>query len=285
MEDNLRRLTDELLKTIKFYNSNHPENPLSPTIPLLLTGELSADATSSQLIQAKLGHPVELLTLPLKLPPDLPIALYATNIGLSLKKGLLKAISEGDSIRFNDINLNILSGAYGTSAGWLPLRRILISVASIISIALLLPMYQVSSQADVETKRLQTEYTRVTTKLQEAKTIEDTIDEIAADVGKMKQEHQYILSKGGDFANNLELVTNAFMSGADFTSVEIDTDQITLEGVADNSFTVIDYTMALETSGKFSEVRIAQIDDRESTRARSTKVKSTGVSFTIVIRK
>ena len=97
MEDNLRRLTDELSKTVKFYNSNHPENPLSPTTPLLLSGEVSADTTTSELIQAAIGYPVELLVPPLKLPPDLPVALYATNIGLALKKGLLKTFSEGDA--------------------------------------------------------------------------------------------------------------------------------------------------------------------------------------------
>ncbi|MFC2003080.1 PilN domain-containing protein [Chloroflexota bacterium] len=81
------------------------------------------------------------------------------------------------------------------------------------------------------------------------------------------------------------MVTNTFTSGAYFTSVEIGTDHITLEGVAENSFTVIDYTTALEKSGKFPEVRIAQIGDRGGSGAKSTRVKSTGVSFTIAIRK
>lgn len=285
LEDNIRRLTDELSKTVKFYNSNHPENPLGPTMPLLLTGELSADTALGDLIRAETGYPVEPLVPPLKLPPDLPVASYVTNIGLALKKGLYKTFSEGDTVNFKDINLNILAGAYRPKIDPTLVRRMLLIIALVIGISVLLPLYQLKSQAYAETMRLQTELTGVNQKLREAKQIENTINEIAGDAETIRQEHQYILSKAGDFATNLRLVTNAFASGTYFTSVEIGADEITLEGVADNSFKVIGYTMALETIGKFSEVRIARIDDGYSTGAKSTKVSSAGVSFTIVIRK
>ena len=45
--DNVRRLTDELSKTVEFYNSNHPQHRFGPDTPLLLTGELSTEATTS----------------------------------------------------------------------------------------------------------------------------------------------------------------------------------------------------------------------------------------------
>ncbi len=117
IEGNIRRLTDELSKTVQFYNSSRPENPLSPTTPLLLTGELSADATTSKLIQAEIEYPAELLVPPLELPPDLPLALYATNMGIALKK-----MPQETATRFRDINLNILSAKYRARARQTPLR-------------------------------------------------------------------------------------------------------------------------------------------------------------------
>ncbi len=280
LEDNIRHLTDELSKTVNFYNSSHPETPLSPTTPLLLAGELSADATASKLIQAEIEYPVEPLVPPLGFPPDLPIALYATNMGLALKK-----VPQKTATHFRDINLNILSSKYRARARPVPLRYILLSLALIIAIGLLFPLYQVNSQADAETIRLQTELVRVSQELHqvrlalnEAKQIEDTINEMAADVETIKQEHQYILSKGGDFANNVKLVTNLLPSEASFTSVAVGTDQITVEGEADSPFAVISYAMALEAHGRFSEVRIAEIDE-------STEAETSGVSFTIVITK
>jgi len=285
LEDNIQRLTDELSRTVKFYNNSHPENPLSPTTPLLLSGELSSDATASQLIQAEMGYPVEPLIPPLKFPPDFPANAYATNMGLALKKIPQKAVAKGDATRFYDINLNILPAKRKARARRVPVRRVLLSLGLILSIGLLYYTYQLNSQADVETMRLQAEMSTVSRELRqarlainEAKQIEDTINQIEADVETLKQGHLYILGKGGNFASNLILVTNILPSEAYFTSINIDTDQITVEGEADSAFTAINY--AREAQRRFPEVRIAAIDESESTEA-----ESTGVSFKIVIAK
>lgn len=269
IEDNTRRITDELSKAVTFYNSSHQENPLSPTTPLLLTGELSAAVTTSKLIQAETKYPVELLTPPLKFPHGFPVTLYTTNMGLALKEVPSKAVSKGDTTRFRDINLNILSGKYKAEPR-LPvlMRRILLPLSLTIAIGLLIPLYQANSKADAETMRLQTELSRVSQELyqarlgsDEAKQTEDTINEIAADVETLKQEHQDILSKGGNFVDNLKFVINALPSEAYFTSIEIGTAQITVEGESDSSFTVISYATALESLARFSEVRIAEINE------------------------
>jgi type IV pilus assembly protein PilM len=276
LEDNIRRLTDELLRTVKFYNNSHPENPLSPTTPLLLSGELSSDATASQLIQAEMGYPVEPLTPPLKFPPDFPTNAYATNMGLALKKMPQKAVSKGDATRFYDINLNILPAKRKARARRVPVRRLLLSLGLIFSIGLLFYTYQLKSQADVETMRRQAELSMVSRELHqarlainEAKQIEDTINQIAADVETLKHEHAYILSKGGSFTTTLKLVTNALPPEAYFTSVNIDTDQITVEGEVDSPFTAINYAEKVQKI--FPEARIAEIDE------------GTGVSFIIAI--
>ena len=147
-------------------------------------------------------------------------------------------------------------------------------------------MNQLRSQADVETTRLQTELTGVNQELNQAlssvdkaKQIGDTIDKIMADAAAAKQEHQNILNKGGNFAYNLGLVTGALPTGTYFTSVGIDANQITVKGEADNSFKVVGYVEALETLGKFSEVRIVSIEESK------VEAASTRVSFNIVISK
>lgn len=291
IEDNVHRLTDELSKTIKFYNSSHPENLLSPTTPLLLTGESSTNTTVSELIQAEIEYPVQRLIPPLEFPTDLPIAIYAANMGLALKKMPPKKVGKGDVTGFHDINLNILPGKK-LRAFSLSIQNILLTLGLIIIIGLLSPLYLVKSQADVETVQLQAELSRLSQELRqarlaidEAKQIEETINEIVADVETLKQEHQYILSQGGDFASELTLVTDALPSGAYFTSIEIGTDQITVTGEADSSFTVISYAMALESQGEFSEVRLAEIGESKNTEAETTEVESRGVSFMIVISK
>jgi Tfp pilus assembly protein PilN len=256
----------------------------------LLTGELSADAAASKLIQAETGYPVELLVPSLKFPPDLPIALYATNMGLALKK-----VPQKRAIRFRDINLNIQPVTYKARVLRVSWQFVFLSLAIAIAGGFLFPMYRLKSEADVETIRLQTELSWISQELHqvrlafnEAKQIEDTLDKIVGDVRTLKQEHQYILSMGGDFANNLDLVTNAIPPEAYFTVIEMGTDQITVEGEADSSFTVINYVMALEAQGRLSEVRIAEIDEVEITEIEITETETieteiTVISFIIVI--
>lgn len=292
LEDNIRLLVDELSKTVEFYNSNHPRNPLSPTTPLLLTGELSVETNPIELTLAEMGYPVELLAPPLELPPDLPVALFATNIGLALKELSLKSATRGEATLFRDINLNIISGKFRAGTSWVKLPHILLSLVVVTGLGLLLPMDQLRSQAEAETARLQTELTGVSQELDqallsvdEAEQIEDTIDKIVAEAATVKRGHQYILSRGGSVAHNLKLVTNALPAEAYFTSVETGTDQITVVGEANNAFTVVDYVMALEALERFSEVRIVWIDKSKNTGGGTTEAGSTGVSFKVVINK
>ena len=282
LEDNILRLTDGISKTVNFYNNSHPEAPLSLTTPLLLAGELSADATASQLIQAQMEYPVEPLVPPLKFPPDLPVALYTSNMGLALKEMPQSAVPEGDATRFQDINLDIQSGRYRAGARRVSMRYKLFSLALIIAIGLLFPLYSFKSQVAAENTLLQTELAGISQELSqarfifsEAQQVEDTINEILATVDALQQEYQTIVSRGGDFTDYLTVVTDVLPSKAYFTSMLIDANQIRVEGEADGFFTVISYATALKAQPELSEVRIAEIGGSDIT----------GMSFTIIIDK
>ncbi len=161
LEDNIRRLTDELSKTVKFYNSSHPQTPLSPKTPLLLTGELAADAATSKLIKAEIEYPVESVLPPLEFPPTLPVAPFATNMGLALQRVPQKTVAKGETNGFHDINLNILSDKYRAKARPVSGRRMLLPLALSVAIGLLFGLYLLKSQAGAETVRLQTELSTV----------------------------------------------------------------------------------------------------------------------------
>ena len=73
-----------------------------------------------------------------------------------------------------------------------------------------------------------------------------------------------------------------------FTVIEMCTDQTTVEGETDNTFTVVDYVWALEEQGWLSEVRIAEIDEIKITEIEITETETieteiTKTSFVIVI--
>jgi type IV pilus assembly protein PilM len=282
LEDNIRRLTQELIKTVKFYNNSHLENPLSPTTPLLLSGELANDTTTS-LIQTETGYTVEPLVPPLEFPPNLPATTYAINMGLALKK-VPKIVLKGETDGFHDINLNILADKYKLHARRMPKRYIFIPVAILAAIGLLATLYQANSQASAETTSLQTGLDQISQELhqarlalEEAKKTNETINTITADVKALKQEHQYILSKRGGFTSNLGLITTTLPASTSFKSIKLDANQITIQGETDSTSSVISYAEALERQLGFSEVRISNIDE-----VKTPGADASTISFAIV---
>lgn len=85
IEDKIRRLGEELTRTVKFYNDTHPE-PLAKSTPLCLTGTLAEEVALSGVAEASVGLTLEPLSPPLDCPPSLPVATFMVNIGLALKE-------------------------------------------------------------------------------------------------------------------------------------------------------------------------------------------------------
>ena len=85
IEDKIRRLGEELTRTVKFYNDTHPE-PLPKSTPLCLTGSLAEEVAQSGVAGASVGLTREPLAPPLDCPPNLPVETFMVNIGLALKE-------------------------------------------------------------------------------------------------------------------------------------------------------------------------------------------------------
>ena len=288
LEDNIGRLADELSKTVKFYDDSHPQNPLNPGTPLLLTGELSVETMASQLIQAETEYQVEPLVPPLQFPDDLPAALYASNMGLALKKVSQKTASKEESSRFHDINVNILSGKYRKGkTPRISIRYLLLTVALVMATTLLFPLYQAGSKANTETARLQNELSRVSQELDQTRLAIDTASEvensviaITTDTESLQRGHHTILVNRGDYAGILNLVTGALPAEAYFTYLDLNAERISVGGKADNPFTVISYAIALETEGEFSEVRITEIDEFRTVAATGNETPEADINLT-----
>ncbi len=298
LEDNIRRLSDELTKTAAFYQSSQSESRLSPEIPLLLTGELATEAPTLGLLQNETEYPVEPLVPPVELPPDLPAAAYAASIGLALKKTPVKTPSGGQVARFHDININILSGKYRKKkAPPVPASRIIFVMFLVIAVVFIFPLYQTRTQLNAENAGLQTDLNNINREVNFSSLVaektagtEETIRVNMAETDALKAANLSILATRGDFTRYLHLVTEALPPDASFTSIDIDNGLINVQGEADSVFTVIDYAIALEDTGAFSEVRITRLDEASLTTSGDMETKTTPeeisvITFEIVISK
>jgi Tfp pilus assembly protein PilN len=271
LEDNIRRLADEISKTAAFYQSSQPQHQPNPAIPLLLTGDLAAETAAVELLQAQVDYPIQPLMPQIEFPPDFPVASYAANIGLALKKTPPKP-GAGEGTYYHDININILSGKYRKHrARPLPFRSILIGAIPVIAVVCLFPLSQARAQLTADNTRLDSELLDVSRQLNlaniiadEASQKEEIIKEITASANTLKATNSSILSTRGDYTYDLERVTRNMPPNTIFTTVEIDNDVISIQGEADSVFAVVDYATALETRETFSEVRINSLVEGSS---------------------
>jgi hypothetical protein len=85
-EEKVRRLGEELTRTVKFYTDTHRDDQLPFSTPVFLTGSLAKDVAAAGVAEASVAYQVEALTVPIECPPGLPLATYMVNIGLALKE-------------------------------------------------------------------------------------------------------------------------------------------------------------------------------------------------------
>ncbi len=78
-------LLQQLASTIEYYNDMNRSNPLPANVPIYLTGESALNPELAQRVSALSGRTVAPLEPPVSYPPNFPVALYMTNIGLVLK--------------------------------------------------------------------------------------------------------------------------------------------------------------------------------------------------------
>jgi hypothetical protein len=267
LEDNIRRLADELSKTAAFYQSSLPEGRLTVETPLLLTGDLASETPAGGLLQGEIEYPVEPLTPPADFPPGIPTAAYAISSGLALNYASRKSAGrtrEG----FYDININILSGKYRKSrAKTVPALQIWLSIFLVIAIALLFPLRLEITKFNNEKIRLENELRQVNLDLNLANLIaaetaeaEKKVETTVNTTSTLRAANQSITGIRGNYTRDLKAVTSVQPQKLQLTSIEIDNNRISLSGETDSVFTAIEYVTGLEAV-PFREVRISRLDE------------------------
>ncbi|MFC1978100.1 pilus assembly protein PilM [Chloroflexota bacterium] len=245
IEDKAEHLAVALELTVGFYDSHHAISPLDKAVSLFVTGQMSGDLALMERLQAKVEYPIETLAPPLEYPAHLPVSQYAVNIGLALKRTASPKTPEQGGYSLPDINL--LPQVYRP---WKPsARQIYLFFAMVAAVALLFPLYEVTTGAMAETAILETRYTIINNELERRKTL---IQERQPLQGAISQ-YSAIVAMGGGFTEDLKVITDtADELGIEVNSISHGGSQITFEGQADSRVVFIEFITALEESGRFS---------------------------------
>jgi len=248
-EDRVEHLVMNLELTAGFYNSHHPDTPLDPATPFLITGQVSGALDLMEKLPARVSYPIESLAPRLECPKHMPVSQYAVNIGLALKGTVPAKSLEQDGYLPPDINL--LPDTY---KAWKPsTRQVYFACGVIAAIVLLFPLYQLTSGAMDKTADLQAEYTSLKNELQlkqlEIKNREPLQQAI--------NEYNTIVNMGGGFTEDLGVIkSEADRLGVQVESIAHEGESITMTCQTEPESHIVfrDYITALRESGRFSTV-------------------------------
>jgi len=86
LAEKLPTITEEIDRTVAFYNSSHKEQPLDATVPMFVCGDLAQTPENWQSLSGKLNCPVSILPSPVESPESFNPSEFMTNIGLAFKE-------------------------------------------------------------------------------------------------------------------------------------------------------------------------------------------------------
>lgn len=243
--DALEPLVAALETTVDFYNSRHLDSPLDPATPLFVTGQMSTDLTLVEKLQAGLEYPIESLAPSLECPAYLPTSQYAVNIGLALRK--MPSFENSGQGGLVPLDINLLPETYRP---WRPTARLLYSfVVIVMALALLFPLFQITSEATAKTANLETKFDILNNQLTLKKLEIQRREPLQKAIG----EYHAIVDMGGTFTEDLVVVrSEAEKLGVKVGSIIHKGDSIDVSCQAGNYLTFRRYLTALEESGRFA---------------------------------
>jgi type IV pilus assembly protein PilM len=265
LEDNIRRLADELNKTATFYQSHQPENPITSKTPLFITGEMAAEPTAGALLQGEVDWSVQTLKPPAEFSEQAPAVSYTVSAALALNYTTHNAPAltrEG----YFDVNINLLTGKYRKIRKPVAAGRVWLTIILILVVGLLYPLSRSVHNLKIESDALEyaarlANHNLAVAQIEATNTAADeqNIQAAIKSILALKDSTASLLGERGSFTENLKAVATARPQGIIYTSSSISRDKIILHGQADSVFTVISYATALE-SVPYREVRISRME-------------------------
>jgi len=270
LQEKLVVVKGELEKTIKFYNSSYPGNPLEPGLPIFVSGELEGKPELGRSVLKELGYSVSLLESPLRCPKNLAQSQSMVNIGLALKE-----LSPGRKAHPSLVNLNILPEVYRTKPISLTLAKALVVPGIIIvAIGLLVPLVMMVRGAAADTASLQVKLDvtnqMVNQKRLQQQSLEEEIAKLEGEVAGLKAANDTFTAVLDSFSQqqgmvngDLKVTTSALPSEVDLISIAHASSKLTINGVAPSETEVLTYAGSLRASDRFSAVIISSIEQAE----------------------
>lgn len=255
-QEKLPMIRDDLLRTMEFYDSKNPENPLVPSVPLYISGDLADEPEICETLSNELGRSVMALSSPVRHPSGLVPSRYVVNIGLAAKKIPPKTkpvslVSRVDALppayqpkSFSWARVAVVTGValgialIGAQAGLIQMSSSAIDASRVE----LETFTKITAQSEVQRQE-------ITTALAQA---ESSRDIFAEAVGTLEGQRS-------EFNGSLRLAATSLPANVSLSSIIHDGDSILVEVQSPSETQVLGYARFLEASGEFARVSIVRM--------------------------
>lgn len=278
----LATVTEEVDRTIIFYNSSHQEETLDEAVPMFVCGDLAREPENWQELESKSTHPVSILPSPVESPVGFDANEFMVNIGLGLKE-VLPESGEGN---YSLINMNTLPDVYLPKPA--RISNILAPIAITIGLGILVYLgilvINQSNHIDVLNSELVNLEDLVVAENQEVAALQGEIELITPQITELEvttsifdSTHNALEETRTKINENMGEIVSLLPGTLDLTVVDHTSELITVAGISPNESGIFSYARALRNSGRFSIVVLSSIEAREQAG------KITGYNFELLL--
>ncbi|OGO06795.1 MAG: hypothetical protein A2Z76_02995 [Chloroflexi bacterium RBG_13_56_8b] len=262
--ERLATVTEEVERTIAFYNSSHQDEPLGATVPMLVCGDLARTPKNWKALKGKSTHPVSVMPSPVESPKGFDANEFMVNIGLGLKE-LLPPKGENN---FSLVNINTLPEVHLPKAVRLPniIAPIAITIGLGILVYLGIMVVNKSNYISVLNSGLipleslvAAENQKIAALEEESALITPQIAGIEAATGIFDNTFSALLEARIKVNGDMSQIVNLLPDNLNLTLVNHIGDMITVTGLSPDENGIFSYARALRNGGRFSTVVISSV--------------------------
>jgi len=258
-------ITDEIDRTIKFYNTNNPGKPLDPNMVMYAGGDLVEQSKLCSLISKQFGFKIEPLHVTQMPETDFQPNYYAVNIGLAVKQ----------QTPISDINrLNLLPEAYRPNQiKWtrtLAVPGIVIFAGAIVALAFIVN----DASANIVSTRHQVDTANQTLQAKqiEKQKINKDIKDLQAELDTLNSSQNGYqifvdtLTKKADLTNrDLQAASTNLPDAVKLTALILDDKTLEVDSNTLDETAVLDYAKVMEDTGYFTQIVVSDIKLKDDT--------------------
>ena len=265
LSERLATITEEVDRTIAFYNSSQKEEPLEATVPMLVCGDLARTPKNLQALASKSAHPVSILPAPVEAPEGFDANEFMVNIGLALKE----LLTEKEESNFSLVNINTLPEVHLPKPVRLPniLAPLLITIGLGILVFMGILVFNKSSHIDVLNSELIPLQDLLAQETAEIALLQESIDQITPQLTGLEAavatfSDTFVSLKNSRIKMNGDMsqIVSLLPGSLDLTMVDHTGDKVTVVGLSSHENGIFSYARALRNGGRFSTVIISLIE-------------------------